>query len=452
MLDDRKKASTTAALGHVTREMTVRPLSSRNLPSLLILLSIFVCLGDLFLRPINFLDKLKNVNNSVMLTRFSIIVAIDAANGIARDGVIPWTSTSDLKFFRDTTMGKRKNAVIMGRLTYQSIPDEYRPLEGRHCVVVSRTWKQSEHPDVSVYPSLIDALSGVCQGAYEEVFIAGGESIYNEVVRNYLYLCKRVYITKFKNEYSCDQFFPTDSIKEFPLLQEPTKTKDFTRAVFLPDAVHEESKYLKLLQQVKEEGASFHKIGAKILFGELMILDVSERIPLLTTRRMDYDPIIATLVKSLTRSVADKTVLDLNKVVDKIRSDAILTVISMVYDSKKILFFPSEDRKVLDLMVFIDEIEAFTELADSIALFSILLTMICYVTNLKPRFVKLSIGALKLLHTTLDCVSKQLHRTPRPLPKLNFREKSRLHNLEDFVSTSFVFENYVPATAISTKN
>ena len=61
------------------------------------------------------------------LARFSVIVATDASGGISKDGGLPWASKADMTFFRDTTTGRSKNAVIMGRKTYETIPREHRP-------------------------------------------------------------------------------------------------------------------------------------------------------------------------------------------------------------------------------------------------------------------------------------------------------------------------------------
>eukprot|EP00485_Elphidium_margaritaceum_P007292 CAMPEP_0202685056 /NCGR_PEP_ID=MMETSP1385-20130828/717_1 /ASSEMBLY_ACC=CAM_ASM_000861 /TAXON_ID=933848 /ORGANISM="Elphidium margaritaceum" /LENGTH=67 /DNA_ID=CAMNT_0049339301 /DNA_START=43 /DNA_END=242 /DNA_ORIENTATION=+ len=63
--------------------------------------------------------------------KFSLIVAATMPDfGIGAQGSIPWRIAEDLKFFKDTTTftkdkGKQ-NAVIMGRKTWQSIPDKYR--------------------------------------------------------------------------------------------------------------------------------------------------------------------------------------------------------------------------------------------------------------------------------------------------------------------------------------
>ena len=252
------------------------------------------------------------------LAPFSIIVAIDAGNGIAKDGELPWSSREDMKFFRDTTIGKRRNAIIMGRITYESIPEQNRPLEGRKCVIISRTWKQDQHPDVSVYASLTDALAGLGStlNSYDEVFIAGGEQIYAEAVRDYLYLCKKIYVTKFKNDYSCDQFFPFDVVKTFPQNNEPVKTRDYVRYTYNPDASHDEYQYLQLLDKIRSHGTPKPDrtgVGTFSYFGGRMEFDISERLPILTTKKVFYESVIKELLfflsgKTDTRILEDQGV------------------------------------------------------------------------------------------------------------------------------------------------
>ncbi len=240
--------------------------------------------------------------SSIMaLAPFSIIVATDATNGIAKSGSIPWSNKEDGKFFRETTIGKGRNVVIMGRITYENIPEEHRPLQNRKCVVVSRTWKQEEHPEISVYPSLLDALAGVggMLSQYDDIFVAGGEQLYIETLRNFTYLCKRIYVTKFKTDYSCDQHFPFDSVKDFPLVSDPLKTRDYTRFTFAPVVDHDEHNYLKVLKLVKETGEA--KIdrtgtGTRSVFGVSMSFDIRDRLPVVTTRKINVDAIIKELL------------------------------------------------------------------------------------------------------------------------------------------------------------
>jgi len=235
------------------------------------------------------------------LTPFSIIVAIDGGNGIAKDGEIPWSSRSDMKFFRDTTVGRMRNAVIMGRTTYESIPAQYRPLEKRHCVVLSRTWKQEEHPEITVATSLLEALRilGGSIQQYEDVFIAGGEQVYIEAIQQYLYLCKRIYVTKFKTSYDCDQFFPWDKIKDYPTFKDSSRTRDFIRYFISPKVKHQEYQYLSLMKDISETGepkADRTGVGTRSLFGVRMEFDISSRIPILTTKKVNYEAIIRELL------------------------------------------------------------------------------------------------------------------------------------------------------------
>jgi len=235
------------------------------------------------------------------LARFSIVVATDAGSGIAKDGFPPWTSNADTKFFRDITIGSGKNVVIMGRVTYESIPPKHRPLEGRRCVVISRSWNQEDHPEVLTYPSLLEALIGLGGNIrlYDDVFICGGEQIYSEAVRDYMYLCNKVYITKFKTDYDCDQAFPLEVFRECPQAREPSKMRDYTRYTYLPHEYHPEYQYLDLMKKISEEGEIISDntgVGSHSLFGVSLKYDISERIPLFTTRQLNCDSIVKELL------------------------------------------------------------------------------------------------------------------------------------------------------------
>ena len=235
------------------------------------------------------------------LAPFSIIVAIDSNGGIAREGQIPWSSTSDMKFFRDVTVGHGSNLIIMGRLTYESIPKEFRPLKKRTTIVVSREWLQEEHPEVTIARSFLDALSlaGGRLKSYGEIFVAGGESIYKEAVQDFLYLCQRIYITKFKTDYECDQFFPWEEVRGFPTFKENTRTKQFVRYFLNPQVKHQEYQYLELGEKILDMGdprLDRTGVGTRSLFGVRMEFDISKRIPILTTKKIKYENIIKELL------------------------------------------------------------------------------------------------------------------------------------------------------------
>ena len=53
---------------------------------------------------------------------------------IGADGALPWHLPEDLKLFRERTTG---STVVMGRRTWESLPDRFRPLPGRINVVLT---------------------------------------------------------------------------------------------------------------------------------------------------------------------------------------------------------------------------------------------------------------------------------------------------------------------------
>ncbi|GAB3531154.1 dihydrofolate reductase [Arthrobacter tecti] len=98
---------------------------------------------------------------------------------IGRDGGMPWRLPEDMAHFKRTTEG---HPVIMGRRTWESFPERYRPLPGRTNIVVSRqTLDQAGYPGAVVVGSLDEAFTEArrSEGA-EEIWIIGGGQIYAE--------------------------------------------------------------------------------------------------------------------------------------------------------------------------------------------------------------------------------------------------------------------------------
>ena len=56
------------------------------------------------------------------------------AGVIGVDGGLPWHLSEDLKFFARTTIG---HPVVMGRRTWDSFPERFRPLPGRQNIVIT---------------------------------------------------------------------------------------------------------------------------------------------------------------------------------------------------------------------------------------------------------------------------------------------------------------------------
>jgi dihydrofolate reductase len=97
-----------------------------------------------------------------------LIWAQSTSGVIGRDGGIPWRLPEDQARFKELTMG---HTVVMGRLTWESLPAKVRPLPGRRNVVVTR---QADYmaDGAEVVTTLEDALTG------DETWVIGGEQIY----------------------------------------------------------------------------------------------------------------------------------------------------------------------------------------------------------------------------------------------------------------------------------
>jgi dihydrofolate reductase len=133
-----------------------------------------------------------------------IIVAYAANNrAIGRNGGLPWKNIpTDMKRFAEETSG---HTVIMGRDTYWSIPEKYRPLSERQNIVVTTTQTQKDFPDsVIVCTSLDEALK---KSSHQKIFLIGGTGIYQEAMNRGLANTILATIVYLELE-PCDRFFP----------------------------------------------------------------------------------------------------------------------------------------------------------------------------------------------------------------------------------------------------
>ncbi|MBI4449420.1 dihydrofolate reductase [Candidatus Woesearchaeota archaeon] len=106
------------------------------------------------------------------LPSIALIVAMRKDHLIGCDGGIPWKVPGEQKLFRDVTMG---SVVIMGKETWLSIPQKYRPLQGRDNVVVSSTLKEA--PGAMRATSVNEALA-IARSYNKPIFFIGGAGIY----------------------------------------------------------------------------------------------------------------------------------------------------------------------------------------------------------------------------------------------------------------------------------
>ncbi len=128
------------------------------------------------------------------------LIAAVAKNGcIGKNGGIPWKIPGEQLLFKKLTLGK---VVLMGRKTWESIPEKFRPLEGRANVVITHQTPYQLPPEVEQFTDITSALRA---HAAEEICVIGGAEIYTATIG----AADHLYITHLHEAIEGDAFFPT---------------------------------------------------------------------------------------------------------------------------------------------------------------------------------------------------------------------------------------------------
>ncbi|KAI8978029.1 dihydrofolate reductase [Pilobolus umbonatus] len=147
------------------------------------------------------------------MKHFAIIVAATEELGIGLSHNLPWRIPKDMAFFKHTTTmipdnSQKQNVVIMGRVTWESIPSKFRPLENRYNIVITR----NKHYDLGVAPNTVladsfeSALNQVDSSRHARVFVIGGAQIYTKAIQQST--CSHIVLTRVRSHVECDTFFP----------------------------------------------------------------------------------------------------------------------------------------------------------------------------------------------------------------------------------------------------
>ena len=148
----------------------------------------------------------------------SIIVAMTKNRVIGEGGDVPWHIADDMRLFKSLTEG---NTVIMGKTTWRSIPDGFRPLPSRTNIIVSTTLE--EQAGAKVCKSVDDAVREAKKNG-KGIFCIGGAKLYSAM----LPLADTMYVSWIKESYEGDTYFPEFNLKEWKEIE----TKDYPEFIF----------------------------------------------------------------------------------------------------------------------------------------------------------------------------------------------------------------------------
>ncbi len=125
------------------------------------------------------------------------LIWAEAAGGvIGAEGGMPWHVPEDLAHFKEITLTA---PVVMGRKTWDSLPERFRPLPGRENIVITRQ-QDWEAEGARRAANLAGAVRGL-----EKVWIIGGAEIFAQVIGD----ADRLEVTELDLEVDGDAFAPS---------------------------------------------------------------------------------------------------------------------------------------------------------------------------------------------------------------------------------------------------
>ena len=135
--------------------------------------------------------------------KMAMIVAMDEESCIGHQGDLPWRLKSDMQRFKSLTEADGFNAVIMGRKTWDSLPDSFRPLPERINIVMSRdiNWSHDE-AEVALYHGR--AIEIAYAEGCDECWVIGGAQIYEMFIDR----VEEIHVTTVHTSGSGDVKFP----------------------------------------------------------------------------------------------------------------------------------------------------------------------------------------------------------------------------------------------------
>ena len=129
----------------------------------------------------------------------NIIAAVDKNWGIGNRGELLVSIPKDQKMFRQETSGK---VVVLGRKTLDTFPQK-QPLPNRVNIILTHD-KSFQVKGAIVVHSIEELLEKLKKYSSEDVYIIGGESIYQQMMP----YCDTAHITQIDHAYQADAFFP----------------------------------------------------------------------------------------------------------------------------------------------------------------------------------------------------------------------------------------------------
>ena len=137
-----------------------------------------------------------------------IIVAYSKNRVIGKDNKLLWHLTDDMKFFKKTTQNQ---IVLMGKNTYWSLPEKFRPLPNRNNIVLTTKPFENTFENLMVFNNIENTLNTLKNEGLEQLFVIGGSQIYEA----FLPFADEILATEVDAIIEGDAYFPIFDESEF---------------------------------------------------------------------------------------------------------------------------------------------------------------------------------------------------------------------------------------------
>lgn len=234
---------------------------------------------------------------------FNIILSMSPNGGIGYKNKLPWYSSTDLSYFREITKQTPfnldlKNIVIMGRKTFESLPDKSRPLKGRINIVISKTMQEKieqKYKDVIVCNDFISAINRIQTIKHYKTWVIGGKIVYNQAFKHpllYKIYYNVIHPTKDMATFMCDTYLKLPNISD--ILHTKVGNVEFN----ICKVFDNEIKYCSLVSDVLSNGIMKKGRNGNVItmFSKCIKIDVEKTFPLLTCKKMFWRGIVEELL------------------------------------------------------------------------------------------------------------------------------------------------------------
>lgn len=136
---------------------------------------------------------------------YNIIVATCNDNGIGINNTIPWYSIEDMRHFSYITKGSGNNAVVMGRSTWDSIPENKKPLVDRKNIILTKN-RSCVIKDCVTMHTISDTIKHIDDTLYDVCWIIGGASVYEQFLDQVK--ITNIVVTRINEDHKCTVKFP----------------------------------------------------------------------------------------------------------------------------------------------------------------------------------------------------------------------------------------------------